>query len=412
MNFLEELEWRNMVHDNTPNINNLLSVPKIGYVGIDPTADSLHVGHLVSLFIMKHFSNFGHTPIILLGGATASVGDPSGKRKERQLLPQSEIDNNKEKLKLQIKTVMKNTNIEVVDNFDWFNQMNVLDFLRNVGKLMTVNVMKNKQSVKERIDDGDGMSFTEFSYQLLQGWDFVHLLENFNCQIQFGGSDQWGNITTGISMIQKVKGQEVEVGAITCPLLTKSDGTKFGKSESGNIWLDKNKTSPFDFYQFWLNQSDTEVSKLIKIFSLKNKAEIESLEIEHLKDTSKRVLQKELATSLTILIHGEDSLDAILNVNSILFNKNFDINSLTLCDLLKIKSSFGSTIISNNNVAEELVEAGLFESKSDFRRLIKNNGLLVNKEKVSNSEIPLTSLLNKFAILQRGKKDFTLIEFK
>jgi tyrosyl-tRNA synthetase len=409
MNFLEELKWRNMVHDHTPNVEELISKPTIGFVGIDPTADSLHVGHLVSLFIMKHFSKFGHKPIILLGGATASVGDPSGKRKERQLLPQSEVDENKNKLKLQIQKIMGDDSIPIVDNFDWFNQMNVLDFLRNVGKLMTVNVMKNKQSVKERIDDGDGMSFTEFSYQLLQGWDFVHLFENFGCQLQFGGSDQWGNITTGISMLQKVKG-DVGAGALTCPLLTKEDGTKFGKSEEGNVWLDPNKTKPFDFFQFWMNQSDEQTSKLIRIFTPLTKDEIESLEAKHNEAKHLRLLQKTLAESLTILIHGQESLDGIMNINKFLFDKTFNISELTLCDLTKIKSSFGSIKISKDDVLNSMISAGIFTSRSEARRLVSNNGLIVNKSKITELDtIPM--LFGRFSILQRGKKDFNLIEF-
>jgi tyrosyl-tRNA synthetase len=427
-NFIEELQWRGMIHDMMPGVEKQLEKEmSTAYVGIDPTADSLHIGHLVGVMMLKHFQDAGHKPIVLLGGATGMIGDPSGKSQERNLLDEKTLRHNENSIKAQITNFLdfdaKGVNsAELVNNYDWMKDFSFLGFIRDVGKHITVNYMMAKDSVKKRLsaESSEGMSFTEFTYQLVQGYDFLHLFKEKNCKLQMGGSDQWGNITTGTEMIRKM--EQGEAFAVTCPLIKKSDGTKFGKTESGNIWLDPKKTSPYKFYQFWLNASDEDMSNFIRIFSTRGKEEIEALEKEHKEAPHLRVLQKALAEELTIRVHSQGALDMALKASSILFGKSTteELQSIDEETLLSVfegvpQVNITKTDLENTeNITDflsELTQGVVFPSKGEARKMIKGGGVSINKEKVldANAPIELTLLQDKYILVQKGKKNYFLV---
>ena len=397
------------------------------YLGIDPTADSLHIGHLVGVMILKHFQAAGHKPIALVGGATGMIGDPSMKSQERNLLDESTLAKNQAGIKkqrerfLDFKSDAPNAAV-MVNNYDWMKDFSFLSFIRDIGKHITVNYMMAKDSVKKRLssDSREGMSFTEFSYQLVQGYDFLYLNEHYNCKLQLGGSDQWGNITTGTELIRRKNNGEAF--AMTCPLLTKADGTKFGKTEGGNVWLDPEKTSPYKFYQFWLNTSDEDAARYIKIFTMLSKEEIAELEEQQSADPSQRVIQKKLAEQITIMVHGEESLNTSISASQLLFGKG-TTEQLQAMDEKTILSVFegverfdipGSCVISGIPVAELLTAvAPVYPSKGDLRRNIA--GLQINKKKIENPEAIVDSsflLQNKYILIQKGKKNYFLLTVK
>ncbi|MGC9330631.1 MAG: tyrosine--tRNA ligase [Bacteroidales bacterium] len=429
MNFLKELEWRGMLHDVMPGTDTLLDKEMVtAYVGIDPTADSLHIGHLVSLMMLKHLQLAKHKPIVVLGGATGMVGDPSGKSKERNLLDEKNLRHNENCIKTQIYKFLdlsddKKNKAEVFNNYDWIKNLTFLEFVRDIGKHITVNYMMAKDSVKKRLGQGqnagEGMSFTEFSYQLLQGYDFLYLYKNHNCKLQMGGSDQWGNITTGTELIRRKTGGEAF--AITCPLITKADGGKFGKTEQGNIWLDPDKTSPYKFYQFWLNTSDDDAEKYIKIFTVLSQQEINALITQHKQEPHKRILQQKLAEELMLMVHSKEALDKSIQASNILFGKSTS-DELEKTDEKTFLSVFEG--VPMYDVDAELIKHGadifellcektnIFSSKGELRRLIKGNGLSVNKKKFRdpNVKISNTFLLNgKYILVQKGKKQYYII---
>jgi len=428
--FLKELDWRGMIHNITPDAERQLEKEMtIAYVGIDPTADSLHIGHLVSLMMLKHFQMKGHKPLVLVGGATGMIGDPSGKSEERNLLDEKTLLQNQRLIKDQISKFLNfDTNInncaEMVNNYDWMKKYSFLDFIREIGKHITVNYMIAKDSVKKRIgeDSSSGMSFTEFSYQLVQATDFLELYLNKNCKLQMGGSDQWGNITTGIELIRKKTGGEVF--ALTCPLITKSDGSKFGKTETGNIWLDPDKTSPYKFYQFWIDTSDKDAEKYIKIFTILNKHEIEELINEHNKAPHLRLLQKKLAEEITIMVHSKEDFFNAKEASGILFGAGTKetLENLNEKDFLSVFDGVPNFNIpekdlsSGVNITDLLsVRTNILSSKSEARRLIKNGGLSINKEKILNETQIINSdfLINgKYILAQIGKKKYFLIIIK
>ncbi len=420
-NFIEELSWRGMIHTIMPGTEELLSKGKAtAYVGIDPTADSLHIGHLVSIMMLKHFQLAGHRPIALIGGATGMIGDPSGKSEERNLLNEEILRHNQDCLQKQLAKFLdfehKENGAKIVNNYDWMKNFSFLEFIRDIGKHITISYMTAKDSVQKRLETG--LSFTEFSYQLVQGYDFLYLFENENCKLQMGGSDQWGNITTGSELIRRKLGGEAF--ALTCPLITKSDGSKFGKTESGNIWLDPEKTSPYTFYQFWLNVSDEDAVKYIKIFTTRTKENIEELEKEHLNAPHLRLVQKELAKDLTILIHSEEDYNMVVEASNVLFgsgNKD-SLNNISEKILLSVFEQVPKTIInkadfgSEINILDFLVDkTNIVESKSEARRLLKSNGISINKEKIQeNKTINNSDLLqNKYIFVQKGKKNYYLV---
>jgi tyrosyl-tRNA synthetase len=421
MNFVDELRWREMIHDMTPGTEKQLEKEMTSaYVGIDPTADSLHIGHLVSIMMLKHFQLAGHKPIALVGGATGMVGDPSGKSQERNLLDEKTIRHNQECLKKQLIKFLDfdcgDNSAELVNNYDWMKEFSFLDFVREVGKHITVSYMMAKDSVKTRLDTG--LSFTEFSYQLVQGYDFLFLFENHNCRLQMGGSDQWGNITTGTELIRRKSGGEAY--ALTCPLITKADGGKFGKTEDGNVWLDPEKTSPYKFYQFWLNASDDDARKWIRIFTLNSKEEIRALEKEHDEAPHMRPLQKALARELCIRVHSLEDYEAAVEASQILFGKGTTetLRKLSENMLLSVfegvpQSEVPSDIIkSGTGIIEFLSEStNIFSSKGEARRMIKDNGVSVNKQKVKDDfVVSEKDLLNgKYVLIQRGKKNYFLV---
>lgn len=428
MNFVEELKWRGMLHDVMPGTEaQLQKEMTAAYVGIDPTADSLHIGHLVSVMMLYHFQRCGHKPIALLGGATGMIGDPSGKSQERNLLDLETLRHNQEAIKKQLSRFLnfedqKPNSALLVNNYDWMSQFSFLDFIRDIGKHLTVNYMMAKDSVKKRLSgEGEGMSFTEFTYQLVQGYDFLYLYQNHQCKLQMGGSDQWGNITTGTELIRrKANG---EAFALTCPLITKADGGKFGKTEKGNIWLDPSKTSPYSFYQFWLNCSDDDSKKYIRIFTLFNKEEIEAMEQEHDAAPHLRVLQKALAKDLTIRVHSEEEYNAALNASEILFGKGTAeslaaLPEITFLSVFEGVPQFDVTPTdceSNISIVDFLTEkAPVFPSKGEIRRTLKENGLSINKQKVDeNYMVTTSSLLNqKYILVQKGKKNYYIINVK
>jgi tyrosyl-tRNA synthetase len=421
MNFVDELRWRGMIHNMTPGTEKQLEKEMTSaYVGIDPTADSLHIGHLVSIMMLKHFQLAGHKPIALVGGATGMVGDPSGKSQERNLLDEETIRHNQECLKKQLIKFLDfdcgDNSAELVNNYDWMKEFSFLDFVREVGKHITVSYMMAKDSVKTRLDTG--LSFTEFSYQLVQGYDFLFLFENHNCRLQMGGSDQWGNITTGTELIRRKDGGEAY--ALTCPLITKADGGKFGKTEEGNVWLDPEKTSPYKFYQFWLNASDEDARKWIRIFTLNSMEEIRALEKEHDEAPHQRPLQKALARELSIRVHSLEDYEAAVDASQILFGKGTTetLRKLSEDMLLSVfegvpQSEVPSDIIkSGTGIIEFLSEStDVFSSKGEARRMIKDNGVSVNKQKVKDDfVVSEKDLLNdKYILVQKGKKNYFLV---
>jgi tyrosyl-tRNA synthetase len=428
MNFVEELTWRGMIHDIMPGTEEQLKKEMTSaYVGIDPTADSLHIGHLVGVMMLKHFQNAGHKPIALVGGATGMIGDPSGKSKERNLLDEETLRHNEEALKAQLARFLDfeteaPNKAELVNNYDWMKNFTFLHFIRDIGKHITVNYMMSKDSVRKRLgaESKEGMSFTEFTYQLVQGYDFMWLYENKNCKLQMGGSDQWGNITTGTELIRrKLSG---EAFAMTCPLITKADGGKFGKTEKGNIWLDENRTSPYEFYQFWLNVSDDDAAKYIKIFTMIGRDEIESLIKEHSEAPHQRNLQKRLADEMTIMVHGEKALEMAKAASQILFGKSTkdDLQSIDERTFLAVFDGVPTFDIQkqwlneNINVVDLLAEkSSVFESKGELRRLIKGGGVSINKEKLANAEMAVDStfLLNeKYILIQKGKRNYFVLK--
>ena len=425
MNFVEELKWRGMLHDVMPGTDvQLQKEMTSAYVGIDPTADSLHIGHLVSVMMLYHFQRCGHKPIALLGGATGMIGDPSGKSQERNLLDIEILRHNQECIKKQLSRFLnfeddKPNSAILVNNYDWMKEFTFLDFIRDIGKHLTVNYMMAKDSVKKRLSgEGEGMSFTEFTYQLVQGYDFLYLYQNYHCKLQMGGSDQWGNITTGTELIRrKANG---EAFALTCPLITKADGGKFGKTEKGNIWLDPQKTSPYTFYQFWLNCSDVDSKKYIRIFTLLNKEEIEAMEKEHDEAPHLRILQKALAKELTIRVHSEEEYVAALNASEILFGKGTAESLATLPEQTFLSVFEGvpqfevkaTDISSSISIVDFLTDnAPVFSSKGEIRRMLKENGLSINKQKIDESyQVTDSSLLNhKYILVQKGKKNYYII---
>lgn len=428
IDFIEELTWRGMIHDKTPGTNDQLAKEMTtGYVGFDPTADSLHIGNLVPVMLLVHLQRSGHKPIVLVGGATGRVGDPSGKTEERKLLPAEAINHNLECQKQQLMKFLNFTDgdnkAEVVNNYDWFKEFSFLDFIRDVGKHITVNYMLAKDSVKKRLDSG--MSFTEFSYQLVQGYDFYWLYKNRGTKLQLGGSDQWGNIVTGTELIRRKYFDdnmgEAEAFALTCPLITKADGSKFGKSEGGNVWLDPEKTSPYKFYQYWLNVSDEDVGKLIRFFTLFTENEIEELEKEHANAPHLRILQKALAKDITIRVHSEEDYNAAVDASAILFGKGTTDSLRKLPESMILSVFEGvpqeevekSVIDSKIGIVDFLAEkTNVFSSKGEARRMLKDNGVSINKAKVRDDyTISADDLLKeKYVLVQKGKKNYFLIK--
>ena len=427
--FIEELKWRGMLHDMIPGTDEYLRSKKtIGYIGFDPTSDSLHIGSLVPIFILKHFQNHGHTPIVLLGGATGMIGDPSGKSDERNLLDKEVLDYNEKKLTKQFEKFLdfkskKSNKAILVNNYNWMKKFSIIDFSRDIGKHITVNYMMAKESVKKRIskDTTQGMSFTEFTYQLIQGYDFLHLYKKMKCMLQMGGSDQWGNITTGTELIRRKENKKVF--AMTCPLIKKSDGSKFGKSEGGNIWLDKEKTSVYKFYQYWLNISDEDAVNYVKVFTFLNEHEIEDLINEHQKDKSKRLLQNKIADSITSMVHSEDDLLNAVKASKVLFGKSSkeDLESLDENTFNEIFDGVPSSSISSKELAKGInidlllaKDTNFLKSMGEARRSLKENSISVNKLKVSENTIVSNKDLinNKYLLLQRGRKNYYLVIVK
>ncbi len=425
-NFVEELKWRGMLHDVMPGTEeHLMTGMKSAYVGIDPTADSLHIGHLVSVMMLRHFQLADHKPYALLGGATGMIGDPSGKSEERNLLDEATLRLNQEALKAQLSGFLDfdsdaSNAAVLVNNYDWMKDFSFLEFIRDIGKHITVNYMMAKDSVKKRLsaETKEGMSFTEFTYQLVQGYDFLHLYQNNNCTLQMGGSDQWGNITTGTELIRRIgRGKGY---ALTCPLITKADGTKFGKTESGNVWLDPHRTSPYKFYQYWLNTSDEDAEKYIKIFTFLIKEEIEDLIKEHQQAQHLRILQKRLAEEITVLVHSQEDLDNAVKASDILFGKSTseDLKTLDEETFLDVFDGVPQANISKSVLEEGLDMIGALAAKTGFlasngeaRRELKQNSISVNKEKVTEDyKITMADLIDdKFVLLQKGKRNYFVL---
>jgi tyrosyl-tRNA synthetase len=422
MDFVEELRWRGMIHDMMPGTGEQLKKEMTSaYVGIDPTADSLHIGHLVSVMMLRHFQLSGHKPIVLVGGATGMIGDPSGKAEERNLLDEETLRHNQEAIKIQLGRFLdfsQGANSAVmVNNWDWMKGYSFLDFIRDVGKHITVSYMMSKDSVKKRLESG--LSFTEFSYQLVQGYDFLYLYQNHNCKLQMGGSDQWGNIVTGTELIRRKAGGEA--WALTCPLITKSDGTKFGKTEAGNVWLDRRLTSPYRFYQFWLNVSDEDAGKYIKIFTLLPVSEIQDIIEKHSSEPHERHLQKVLAREITVMVHSREDYEAAVEASQVLFGKGTSsvLNRLdegSLLDLFEGVPSYSldSRLLDNPLPLAELLTGltGIFTSRGEYRRLVSGGGLSINREKVADPEIAIgkENLINgKYLLVQKGRKNFYLV---
>ena len=427
MNFIEELEWRGMIHSIMPGTDEQLKKEMTSaYVGIDPTADSLHIGHLVGVMMLRHFQRAGHKPIALIGGATGMIGDPSGKSAERNLLDEAALRHNQECIKNQLAKFLDFESdapnaAELVNNYDWMKDYSFLNFIRDIGKHITVNYMMSKDSVKKRLssESNEGMSFTEFSYQLLQGFDFLNLYQTKNCKLQMGGSDQWGNITTGTELIRRKTGGEAF--ALVCPLITKADGGKFGKTESGNVWLDRRYTSPYKFYQFWLNVSDADAEKYIKIFTAIGKEEIDTLTQEHRQAPHLRTLQKRLAQEVTVLVHSQEEYDAAVEASGILFG-NATSDALKRLDEETLLAVFDgvpqfkvslSELEAGIKAIELLTEkAPVFPSKGEMRKLVQSGGVSLNKEKLAEQELLITptDLLNdKYLLVQKGKKNYFLL---
>ncbi len=428
-NFVEELRWRGMIHDVMPGTEEYMNQHMTsGYVGIDPTADSLHIGHLVGVMMLKHLQLAGHRPIALVGGATGMIGDPSGKSQERNLLDETTLRKNEEGIKKQLAKFLDfeshtENKALLVNNYDWMKDFTFLEFIRDIGKHITVNYMMAKESVKKRIgaDSKTGMSFTEFSYQLVQGYDFLYLYEHENCKLQMGGADQWGNITTGTELIRRKLGRENQAFALTCPLITKADGGKFGKTESGNVWLDPERTSPYEFYQFWLNVSDEDAEKYIKIFTLLSREEIEDLIRRHKEAPHLRLLQKTLAKDITIRVHSEEDFNAAVEASQILFGKGTTemlqkLNERMLLDVFKgvpqpevLRSDFEAGIGLLDFLAGK---TGIFKSNGEARRMLKDRAVMINKNKIDeNYRLSNNDLLNnRYILVQKGKKNYFLIK--
>lgn len=424
-NFVEELRWRGMLHDAMPGTEEQLAKEMTSaYVGIDPTADSLHIGHLVSIMMLRHFQNAGHRPLALVGGATGMIGDPSGKSKERNLLDEKALRHNQDSIKAQLALFLDFDSdapnaAKLVNNYDWMKEFSFLDFIRDVGKHLTVNYMMAKDSVKKRLSgEGEGMSFTEFTYQLVQGYDFLHLYREFNCKLQMGGSDQWGNITTGTELIRRK--ESGEAFALTCPLITKADGGKFGKTEEGNVWLSAKYTSPYKFYQFWLNTSDSDAERYIKIFTMMGKEEIESLVEAHQAEAHRRQLQNRLAEEVTRMVHGQGALDKAIKASQILFGRSTeeDLRELEEETLLDVFNGVPQFDLSEAKLEEEpeivnflAEETEIFSSKGEARKMVQANGVSINKSKVGlDKKIGRNDLIaGKFILAQKGKKNYYLV---
>ncbi len=429
-NFVEELKWRGMLAQIMPGTEELLQKEMVtAYLGTDPTADSLHIGHLCGIMMLRHLQRCGHKPIILVGGATGMIGDPSGKSQERNLLNDETLRHNQECIKQQVAKFLdfestEPNAAEMVNNYDWMKNFTFLDFAREVGKHITVNYMMAKESVQQRLNGTarDGLSFTEFTYQLLQGYDFLYLYQHKGCKLQLGGNDQWGNMTTGTELIRRTLGNEVETFALTCPLITKSDGKKFGKTESGNIWLDAKRTSPYKFYQFWLNVSDEDAERYIKIFTSLEKEVIDALVKEHSEDPGRRVLQKRLAEEVTVMVHSQAALDMAIEASNILFGKStkdslLKLDEQTLLDIFEGVPQYEVALSQLNRPAVDLLtqDAPVFASKGEMRKLVQGGGVSVNKEKLTafDREITADDLIDgKYLLVQRGKKNYYLIIVK
>jgi len=425
MNLIEELRWRGLIQDIMPGTEEqLLKERTSGYVGFDPTSDSLHIGSLVPILLLVHLQKAGHKPIALVGGATGMVGDPSGKSQERNLLSEEVLEKNLAGIKKQLRKFLDfdsniATSAEMVNNYDWFKEMSFLQFIRDVGKHITVNYMMSKDSVRKRMDSEVGISFTEFTYQLVQGYDFYWLYQNKNCKLQMGGSDQWGNITTGTELIRRKAAGEAF--AFTCPLLTKADGGKFGKTETGNVWLDAEKTSPYQFYQFWLNAADDDAEKWIRIFTFLPQDEISHLIEEHHKDQSKRILQKRLAQELTVFVHGEEEYQKAIETTEKLFSqKNASAESLSVEDLKSMEGivhiDYSKEKLQNGiDAVSFLAEANIFSSKGEARKMIQNGGVSINRQKINGVEEIINDkklLHEKYLLVQKGKKNYFLVNAK
>ena len=426
--FILELQWRNMLHDLTPGIEDFISKKsKSAYIGFDPTSDSLHIGNLVPIMLLAHFQRHGHKPIALIGGATGMIGDPSGKSSERNLLDEQTLIFNQKKIKKQLSKFLifdskKDNDAEVLNNHDWMKSISFLQFIRDYGKHISVNYMMAKDSVKNRIssENASGMSYTEFSYQMVQGYDFLHLKRNYDCHIQMGGSDQWGNITTGMELIRRVDNDKGY--ALTCPLITRADGKKFGKSEQGNIWLDKTKTSVFRFYQYWLNTTDEDAEKFIKIFTFLAKSEIDELIREHKKAPHMRILQKKLAAEITTIVHSEEEMNKSSEASNVLFSKNFhnEISKIDEKTFLEIFEGVPSAEIKYNELKAGMdiikllsEKTGFLSSNSAARRSLEENSISVNKTKVGAAYIiEKKDLINdKYILINKGKKSTFLVKF-
>lgn len=428
MNFVEELTWRGMIHDSTPGTEEQLKKEMTsGYIGFDPTADSLGIGNMVQVMTLLHFQRCGHKPYALVGGATGMVGDPSGKSVERNLLDEEVLQHNLDCQRKQLEKFLDfdcgENSAVIVNNYDWFKEFSFLEFIRDVGKHIPVSYMLAKDSVKSRIGrDGEGMSFTEFTYQLVQGYDFYHLHKHNNCKLQMGGSDQWGNIVTGTELIRRKGGGDAF--ALTTPLITKADGSKFGKTEGGNLWLDKEKTSVRDFYQYWLNASDDDIGIYIRIFSVKTKDEIEALEAEHAKEVGKKLLQKELAKEVTIRVHSEEDYKGLGLENNVMFDRNIGKNELAQMETDKFLEAFqsypvvqleGSFVDTNMiDLVSGATGSTIYQSKGEARRALDQNAVSINKEKVSTDTPTTLDMLlhNKYVIVSKGKKKHFLVEVK
>ena len=430
-NFVEELKWRGMLAQIMPGTEELLQKEMVtAYLGTDPTADSLHIGHLCGIMMLRHLQHCGHKPIILVGGATGMIGDPSGKSQERNLLDSTTLYHNQECIKAQVAKFLdfesKAENAaEMVNNYDWMKDFSFLDFARTVGKHITVNYMMAKDSVQKRLNGEarDGLSFTEFTYQLLQGYDFLHLYKSKGCKLQLGGNDQWGNMTTGTELIRRTLGNESEAFALTCPLITKSDGKKFGKTESGNIWLDPKRTTPYAFYQFWLNVSDDDAERYIKIFTSLEKEVVDSLITEHKQDPGRRILQRRLAEEVTIMVHSQADLDMAIEASNILFGKATKESLLKLDEqtLLDVFEGVPHFEFSKDVLGQPAIEifsredAQIFPSKGEMRKMVQGGGVSLNKEKLETFDriISVEDLIDgKYLLVQRGKKNYYLITIR
>jgi tyrosyl-tRNA synthetase len=423
MNLIEELKWRGMIQDITPETEQLLQKePVTGYIGFDPTADSLHIGSLVPILLLVHLQNAGHQPVALIGGATGMIGDPSGKSEERNLLSEEQLEQNIRGVRKQLEQYL---NFEeslpnkalLVNNYDWFKPISFIDFLRKIGKHITINYMMSKDSVRKRIEGETGISYTEFAYQLMQGYDFLWLYENLNCKLQMGGSDQWGNITTGTELIRKIKGEDAY--AFTCPLITKADGGKFGKTEKGNVWLDPERTTPYQFYQFWMNAADEDAVKWIKIFTLLPKEVVNETIASHEKDPASRILQKILAEEITRFVHGEDALQqAVLTTEKLFSQQHAPAESLSKEDLENMEGVTKillpkAAILDGLPIVQLLADTGIFPSKGEARKMLQGGGISVNRHKISETDGVINGkhlLHEAYILIQKGKKNYYLIQ--